>query len=256
MEILYYSSTGNSLFLAKSIGKEDCKYTSIPKALKEGNLTFEADKIGIVIPCHGMTMPKMVLEFIKKATFKTDYLFMIMVSGGMKGIFFDEALKPLSDKGIKPAYVNYMTMQDNFLPFFDMKKAEKDCNEYLVEANIAMISSDVFHSRTKIYKKHIFYPILKPICALARIYLNGNRDKNFYLKEGCTSCGVCKKVCPNNNITILKDKKTIEYKGNCSTCLSCIHNCPQNVIHHKSEKSDLRFRNKNIELSELFINED
>ena len=53
--------------------------------MKQDSLTFEADKIGIVCPIYGHEMPKMVKEFIRKATFKTDYFYIILTYGALHG---------------------------------------------------------------------------------------------------------------------------------------------------------------------------
>ncbi|MFV0520527.1 MAG: EFR1 family ferrodoxin [Lachnospirales bacterium] len=255
MEIFYYSSTGNSLYVSKSIGLDNCKYSPISEKLKNNDLSFTDDKIGIVLPCHGLTVPKDVLDFVQNVTFNTNYLFLIMVYGGSKGLGVSELVKVLEKKNIKVNYVNYIVMQDNFLPFFEMEKESKNYNDSLVEANISIVASDIANGIERLIgSKSSIYPILKPITSIARKYLNGNFDKGFYLDGICTSCEVCSKVCPRNNIEVLKAEKNIKFKSNCSACLSCIHNCPQNIIHLKSEKSSKRFRNKNIKLEELLKN--
>lgn len=53
MAILYFTATGNNLYVAKKIGGN---LISIPKAVKEGNFNFFDDKIGIVFTICGCSV--------------------------------------------------------------------------------------------------------------------------------------------------------------------------------------------------------
>ncbi len=44
MKILYFTATGNSLYIAKSLGSD---YYSIPKLIKEGKYDLEDEKSGL-----------------------------------------------------------------------------------------------------------------------------------------------------------------------------------------------------------------
>ncbi|HML86339.1 MAG TPA: (4Fe-4S)-binding protein, partial [Bacteroidales bacterium] len=60
--------------------------------------------------------------------------------------------------------------------------------------------------------------------------------------------GICGKVCPVDNIEIAKKPS---FKGNCQQCLACANHCPQKAIRLKTEKSKVRYINKNITLKEI-----
>ena len=88
--------------------------------------------------------------------------------------------------------------------------------------------------------KHLFrkavteeYPEVKPI-------LNENFRGKHVLNKNCTACGLCKKVCPANAISIKKDEnnKLVSYKidyGKCIFCGNCVYYCPSNAIQHTTE---------------------
>ena len=71
MKILYFTATGNNLYVAKRIGDE---YYSIPKLIKEGRFDFEDEKIGIVFPVYNIGVPKIVEEFLNKVRLKSKYI--------------------------------------------------------------------------------------------------------------------------------------------------------------------------------------
>ncbi|ETR67907.1 MAG: hypothetical protein OMM_11090 [Candidatus Magnetoglobus multicellularis str. Araruama] len=73
MKILYFTATGNSLYIAKSIGGE---LYSIPQMVKEGTFDFTDEKIGIVSPLHSWSAPLYVVDFFKKSNFLTVIIFL------------------------------------------------------------------------------------------------------------------------------------------------------------------------------------
>ena len=119
MKIFYFTATGNSLYVAKKLGGE---LISIPQALKNNTLTFEDEKIGIVFPCYGLAAPKIVREFIEKATLKSPYIFTIMTYGNMVANGCGWFTKYAKKHNINIVYVNSLLMVDNYLPMFDIEK--------------------------------------------------------------------------------------------------------------------------------------
>lgn len=63
--IFYFTGTGNSLYVAKELNEN---HISIPQVIRQEPLVFTADSIGIVCPVYGHEMPKMVKEFIRRAS--------------------------------------------------------------------------------------------------------------------------------------------------------------------------------------------
>ena len=79
--IFYFTATGNSLYVARQL---DSECISIPQVI-HGELKFKAERIGIVCPVYGHEMPETVKKFIKKATFDTDYLYLVETYGHRHG---------------------------------------------------------------------------------------------------------------------------------------------------------------------------
>lgn len=82
--ILYFTGTGNCLYVARQLADEHTELLSIPQLVKQGRYTFEADEIGIVYPVYGHMPPNMVREFIKKAHLEAGYKFAILTYGNRK----------------------------------------------------------------------------------------------------------------------------------------------------------------------------
>lgn len=242
MKILYFTATGNSLYVAKSFGGE---VYSIPQLLKEGQFTMESDKIGIVYPIFNGGVPKLVEEFLDKAKLKSKYIFGI----GTYGMFAGAASRHLEEigkrNGIHFSYINDIVMVDNYLPGFEMKKQKEGLGKKQVKENLEKIVKDVENGRKYIKKSAI---IAVPLCYLSSKFYDENFEKKFTVDNTCNGCKTCEKVCPVDNIKV--DKKPV-FEHNCQHCLACIQNCPKKAIHLKNEKSSERFINENVSLKEI-----
>ena len=78
MKLLYYTTTGNNLYIAKQLGGE---LLSIPQLMKNEEFDIEDDVVGIIFPVFFATSPKTLREFLQKADIKSDYLFLITSYG-------------------------------------------------------------------------------------------------------------------------------------------------------------------------------
>ena len=86
MKILYFTATGNSLYIAKSIAASTGgELLSIPQMIKEETYEFTDEKIGIVFPIYCMGVPSYIVDFLRKVKFNTNYLFAIPTYGSYTG---------------------------------------------------------------------------------------------------------------------------------------------------------------------------
>lgn len=136
--LFYFTGTGNSLYAAKKIEENP---VSIPQVIHNENLHFSADTIGIVTPVYGHEVPPMVKEFLHKATFHTDYFYMILTYGNRHGGAAELAKLLCEECGVDVKYINILWMVDNWLPAFDMN--EQTAINKKVDAQIAAICADL-----------------------------------------------------------------------------------------------------------------
>lgn len=245
MQIFYFTSTGNSLSVAKEF---DAELLSVPKMLKENRLTFEADKIGFIMPLYYLGTPRIMEEFIAKATFKADYIFAIMTYGNATGSGIGHFDKLANQQNIKLSYTNEILMVDNYLPMFDVDEQIKKTSNKDIDEKIKQVVSDVNASKAYKLKKS---GIDKTVTFLSQAFYKsriGNCDKKFYVEDSCTSCKICEKVCPVDNIKV--DEKP-QFNHNCEECLGCINLCPVKAIKLKKEKGTGRYRNSNVSVQEI-----
>lgn len=242
MTVLYFTATGNNLYIAKRLKGE---YYSIPKLLKDDHLDIEDEKIGIVFPVFYSGVPKIVEEFLNKSNLKSKYIFAIASYGSYSWGTSRHLLEIEKRSGIKFSYYNEILMVDNYLPVFDMnKQLEKEPGKK-IEENLSKIIKDIEEKRIYIKKNPAFTSVIR-LNQMKRY--DNHFQKNFSVGSNCNGCKVCEKVCPADNIKV--DEKPI-FNDRCQHCLACIHNCPQIAISLKKEKNTARFRNQNVTLNEI-----
>lgn len=251
--IYYFSGTGNSLYIAKKIADAaaPCKLIPIPKALKEADLLKTHDeRIGIVLPLYYGGLPNIAAKFLQNAEFSSaKYIFLIVTAGHTIGSAISEANSCLKSKGKELSYGKYLAMPDNYIPMFNIHpdKAKRILEK--TEKNIALIIEDILKLTKKPGDTMLIGPIIK---AWHRRWLAGchNEDTKFTVDDSCTSCRICEKVCPAENITF--DGNFPKWNHHCEQCLACIQFCPQKAIQFGNKtKNKYRYHHPSITWEEI-----
>lgn len=102
--------------------------------LREGELTYADDAIGIVYPIYGHMMPAMVRAFVERATLDTPYLYFVCTYGNRHANAAELCEETARAAGKDPAYVSTLLMVDNWLPSFDMDEQRARIPEKGIEA--------------------------------------------------------------------------------------------------------------------------
>jgi ferredoxin len=244
MKILYFTSTGNSLYVARTIGGT---LYSIPQLLKNGELEFKDDVIGLVFPCYVLGLPHIIERFLKKAKIEAEYKFAVVTYGNFVGNAASVLDKFASSCGIGFDYINAIVMADNYLPMFEIEKQKKTLAEKDVNGHLQTIVDDIASRRKFRVGAGVAAKGFSSVMRAAWKF-GGDSDKSFIVNDNCNVCGTCAKVCPVGNVEV---KESVEYFHRCEWCLGCIHACPRDAIHLKKEKSNARFINEHVTLTDI-----
>lgn len=247
--IFYFTGTGNSLYAAKELDQE---IISIPQVIKREKLEFSAERIGIICPVYGHEMPGMVKEFIRRASFHTDYLFAVLTYGAHHGGAAEIADLFFESVGKKADYITSIEMVDNFLPAFDMK--EQMVEDKQVERHLDQVRAEIQAKKKGIQKAD---PAEK---AAHKMYLKMVKNAPetiwaaFRVTDECIGCGICTRVCPAGCIHLENQYAVHDPKG-CQACFACVHVCPKMAVQFtlsRPEKNPAaRYRNEHVTLCEL-----
>ena len=117
-QIFYFSGTGNSLSIAQKLSERlpNSEVVPIVSSYKNGVKEIDAETVGFIFPVHAFSLPKLVEEFIKSLSFKTDtYIFAMATRGGSCCRVFEEINKILSQKGFSLHSYSFVEMPNNYL---------------------------------------------------------------------------------------------------------------------------------------------
>jgi len=250
--IFYFTGTGNSLWIAKvlALNLQDSKI--IPVLNPSVSEINDSETVGIVFPVYMHKMPYLVADFIKSLP-KVEYLYAVAVNAGDIGQAFSYFRKQLSygTNDLRSGFS--IVTPSNYLPFGEAVEGEK--REIIFNTGRAKLErisriieekKSFFDREDGFFKKNIYPGMLY---SMGYKYLNF-LDKNFYVEESCTSCGICEKVCPVGNIT-RPDGRPVWHKS-CQMCFACINLCPESSIQYGRKTSGMkRYRNPEVSVHDI-----
>ena len=242
MTIFCFTSTGNSLYVAKKIAD---KTGGKVLPMNTDSAICNDDIIGFVYPVYFWEPPRIVDRFIRdlQITNKDIYLFAVGTYGGAAPGVNGRINKLLKDKGLKLNYGSYVKLVDNYIPMYKPKDSEK--LQQNAEEKIKAIAQAVAAKENN---------RINPGTFLNKISFKGmpgeDSDKYFNVTDKCNGCGICQKICPVKNIIMEDEKPAFLHK--CEHCLGCLQNCPALALNWKEKTKDKeRFRKDGITLNEL-----
>ena len=258
--ILYFTATGNSLYVARQLADKTTELLSIPQLVKHGRYELEADEIGIVYPIYGQMPPNMVRRFIQKARLKATYKFAVLTYGNMQfaavGIWDEVSRKA----GNAFDYITSILMVDNWLPNFDMNEQMK-IDKHIPES-LERIAADITARKHEIPPteergKQLFDRFIRDRGLDPEVGYLMHSEDYFVVTDACIGCAVCTEVCPRGNYELTSTG--VKTKGDCDFCFACIQNCPQKAIQfaelpdspflaHGEKNPNARFRNEHVSL--------
>lgn len=251
--LYYFTGTGNSLFIAKSIASklEDATLVPINQAMLSKDIHVNTDIVGVIYPTYFLEAPKFIKEFTAhlKVSQKS-YLFLFANCGGMLGNALYEIYEIFKGKGITVNASYSVVLPDNsvILPtkpeliegmLVDGEKRIQEAAKLISEKKSTSIPkysipNKCYGSLMKV-ANHVYY-------GMDKIQIDRNK---------CTNCGICTKVCSCKNIASGTSTPTVG--DNCSMCFSCIHYCPQQAVRFKrmKTKGEYQYHNPNVSLKEI-----
>ena len=258
MKIFYFSGTGNSLYIAKQIANEagNSSIQFIPHFQKQHSIEIHEEKIGVIFPSYCQDIPDIVIDFCKKLKFNGNpYIFGIVTCNGVPGTSLQHLNNILRKKNQKLSAGWVLTMPGNSLHFIDYTNPREIQNSRHLETEYQLKGIIETIKRNGESKFEFKFALKNQI----QRYVNYNflfrfyrTYTKFYTDEKCNQCGICSKICPQENIKLTEN--TISWGKNCLQCLACLHWCPKESIQIKGKTEDKRrYSHPKIKLNEMII---
>lgn len=255
--IYYFSATGNSLKVAKDLADKlgDTTLIAIVK-VKNLELDLHADNIGIIYPVYCWGVPRMVNKFLKKLKpEQANYFFSVATYGGSAAGSLLQVKHKLKKQNIKLASGFAVNMPSNYIVMGEaLVKKEQDRLFQGWDKRVDKIINVIKNQKeqkiesgsflTNFFLSKVLYSVAVPSLAKA--------DKSFWTSNTCNNCGICKRVCPADNIEF-KDNKPI-WNHKCEQCLACLQWCPNQAIQYgKKTQGRNRYTNPFVNLKEVMM---
>lgn len=251
--IFVFSGTGNSLWAAKEIAKEldDCEIATMGSngmCLLPNNY----DSIGFVCPTYAGGVPKRVKKFISHLSLQGNegaYFYAIATCGRVARAqnVITQLRLFLKRKGIRLSYGERLDMFSNYVVGYEMRDTvneEAGQSAIDIKPMIESIKNHMTHKGNTVLT-------LRHLESIGFMHIVSKMDKNFNISDACVKCGICKKVCPVNNIDMSTEGKPY-FLHHCEQCLACIQNCPTKAINYKDKTQNRkRYIHPNISWREL-----
>jgi ferredoxin/flavodoxin len=234
--IYYFSSTGNSLVVAKDLvrGLDNAELIAMNKVIEAPDAA-RYETVGFVYPVYMFGLPLIVADFLKTVKINpATYVFSVTTSAGLVGRAHSLAKKILKKRGIDLAVGFSVTMPGNYAPlygafskerqdkiFAQQKIKAQEVLDYVLRKKRGRIEENHFLLNLLLYK--IFYRV-----GSSQIPLSA---KGFWVTEACTECALCVKICPVGNIQ-MRDARPF-WQAHCQHCMGCLQWCPAQAIQYR-----------------------
>ena len=246
--IYYFSATGNSLKAAMDITSQ-YKDSELIKITQNEKIKYTDSKIiGFVFPVYAGTLPDIVRSFLINFEFRKEtYIFTVCTYYGYKGTAFSVVNQILKNKGAYLNYSNSIYSVGSCLMEYEVSEKKRISILKQSDEKIKTIVSDIANQQDR--KSPKYCKLSENIHRKLFKMFFGNAYRKFTLEDSCISCGICKKVCPVNNISNV-DKKP-QWGQNCIACHAFVQWCPKNAITLGRSKGRLQYHNPNINVGAI-----
>lgn len=225
MKIYYFTGTGNSYWAAKKIGEHfSAEVRSIIDSENEKTFVTDDDVLGIVCPTYMHDIPWIVKDLLLKlSSTGNPYVFAVVTSNN------DESGKAFAniDHALLANGLTLSLAFDLQMPGNCVESTVQQDRERLAAApeKLAGICRAIEHREKNFTSDH--QKADAKFVERSWFYSSHSIMKWFKVRENCTGCGVCAKVCPTDNISIISGKAV--HGKNCAACYACVHWCPEHA---------------------------
>lgn len=254
--LYYFSGTGNTLMSARLLAKELGNTEIINIAGRdESTHTPKADAIGILYPVYACRLPRMMREFIKNnLQINADtYVFSLTNYASFGGPASLHQLKTLLQAKDRKLHAGFgISMPPNDIMLCEAESQEKQTKHFATAAEEIKGIAKIIKERPEnyLYHKGNIPLFIARLCFKFFFWYCSRGFKKFYVKDNCTSCGTCAKICPTQNITLINGRPA--WGNNCEQCLACLQWCPVDAIHRKGiPENRTHYHNPTIKAQDL-----
>lgn len=245
--IYYFSGTGNSLAIAKELGRL-LDESIAPIGPRDTRPLLVSDEVCLIVaPIHNYDLPPVVKAFIARlwAPKGTPYFAMIINYGGLLGNGPASARRAFFKQHLTLSYNRSVVVPDNAGPI--IRRPYDVSSLATLPQRLAMIADDIRQRKTYCDEEP-YSQRLAIKTKLAELFLKSPATTLYVQKSLCIGCERCVKLCPVGNVKVrngayensvvnrIADNRTgkpttrITFDNRCIHCLACVQWCPVGAI--------------------------
>ena len=236
-KLFYFTGTGNALAIARTLSAR-LGEAEVGRMTPRGAECEDAERIGLVFPVFGWGPPRMVEEFVRALRPSPDqYIFAVATCAGSPAATLGKLRKLLRDNG-SDLDAGFTVRGDFEISFPESKPMAVIRLMTWLSRNDrpAAFAERVDEMARTISGKRPHGPETSNRWAnalgsfISRLAQTSFRkaDAAFAASDACTSCGICVRVCPRENITLENGRPV--WHHDCEFCYACTAWCPQNAV--------------------------
>lgn len=229
-----FTGTGNTLLMARALAAElvsGGKSVSIASMEHPGTFALpEGAALGLAVPIACFSTYPTAWRFIDSLPpGEGREAFLLATMGGVGAGMDGPIRKVLLQKGYKPIGSRFVVMPSNY--------ANKEIPAAQNEKKIAVAGRGVKQFANALLTDSADWGSGKPVISSFFAWMAHGRKpwKGFYrmfplrvFPETCVGCGVCRDLCPEDNISMAGEKAVIGDR--CQSCQRCVGFCPVQAI--------------------------
>lgn len=233
--VFYFSGTGNSLVVARSLAEklEDAKLIGLASLPSDRKLVVDSDTVAFVFPVYSAGLPVIVKKSLDRIKFSgSPYICAIDTCGGSAGIavgLFAEELAAVCGKKLASGWE--LVMPSNYTPLYGAFSDR--VNERLLNSASSRLQhlTGLIQARQSARLETTPAPFSWPMKVVWRGFASWvpRSDRHFRAAQACTGCGICATVCPANNILLNNACRPV-WQRHCEQCMACLQFCPVEAI--------------------------
>lgn len=248
--IIYFTGTGNTWLMADAICGEFEKH-GVPadlKTLEETPRDLDISPysiLGIGFPVYAWCFPSNIRRFLKRMPAGQDRCAFVF-STIQDSSWGSEALtaRYLKRRGYNVVSARTFLAVNNetiyYGPADPRDPGTIDTLEYM-KARAPSFVAEILSGKGEIERNAVFSVLASQLTGMGFDLLDGYlASRNFRVLDTCNRCGICERICPENNI--FGSLTWPVFRNRCLMCERCVNFCPQKAIIHPIRRLDTDIR--------------
>jgi len=240
--IYFFSGAGHSFAVSRDLATrlEGSELANISSFLKRETITDNTERIGIIFPVYGGLPPKFIRDWLVRfRPGKSSMVFAVStcaIAPGHSLIEVDRILRSCGSKltlgfsvrqpqaGIGSKRINTPELVEACLA--KQKEKVKEIAQHIQK------SEPLDLEKSGRFSEFLNTTTLTALPTLGKLifHLMTKGIKNMKFRHGtnCNGCGICKQLCPADNIRMVEERP--QWGDKCYGCMGCYHWCPEHAV--------------------------